>query len=106
MLQMAKGLGPPGFEPREIAVKQLERIKWFLWHGKTFRALQTVSWLYMDIDVEAPTQKQQKLIRKHEEFETYIHNNAEFIPNYGERYHYGEAVSTAFVESTINPLIR
>jgi hypothetical protein len=58
MHQMAKGLGPPGFEPREIAVKQLERIKWFLWHGNTFRAIETVSWLYMDIDVEAPTKKQ------------------------------------------------
>ena len=94
MHQTAKGLGPPGFEPREIAVKQLERIKWFLWNGNTFRALQTVGWLYMDIDVEAPTKKQQKLIGKLEEFETYIRNNAKFIPNYGERYRYGETIST------------
>jgi hypothetical protein len=98
-------LGPPGFEPREIAIKQLERIKWFLWHGNTFRALQTVSWLYIDIDVETPTKKQQKLIRKLEEFETYIRNNAKFIPNYQERYRYGETISTAFVESTINQVV-
>jgi hypothetical protein len=105
MHQTAKGLGPPGFEPREIAIKQLERIKWFLWNGNTFRALQTVGWLYMDIDVEAPTKKQQKLIGKLEEFETYIRNNAKFIPNYGERYRYGETISTAFVESTINQVV-
>ena len=33
---------------------------------------------------------------------TYIGNNGHFIPNYGERYRYGETISTAFVESTIN----
>ena len=27
------------------------------------------------------------------------------IPNYGDRYHYGETISTAFVESTVNEVI-
>jgi hypothetical protein len=27
------------------------------------------------------------------------------IPNYGERWHYGEAISTGFVESTINEVV-
>ena len=27
------------------------------------------------------------------------------IPNYGERYSYGEPISTAFVESTVNEVI-
>ena len=36
------------------------------------------------------------------EFETYLRHNSEFIPNFGERYRNGEAISTAFVESTIN----
>lgn len=31
--QMVKGLGPPVFEPREHALKLLERIKWFLQTG-------------------------------------------------------------------------
>ena len=35
-----------------------------------------------------------------EEFHTYIENNANFIPNYGERYRNGERISTGFVEST------
>ena len=39
------------------------------------------------------------------EFETYIRNNEEFIPNLGERYRNGETISTAFVESTVNQVI-
>jgi len=105
MRQMTKRLGPPGFDLRYLALKQLERVKWFLWHGNTFRALQTVSWLNMDIDGEDPTEKQKKLLKKLEEFETYIRNNAKFIPNYGERWRYGETISTAFVESTINQVV-
>jgi hypothetical protein len=56
------------------------------------------------------------LIRKHSapaeklavgiaEFETYIRNNRESIPNFGERYRQGETISTAFVESTINQVV-
>ena len=39
------------------------------------------------------------------EFETYICNNHEFIPNFGERRRQGETISTAFVESTINQVV-
>ena len=38
-------------------------------------------------------------------FETYIRNNEEFIPNFGERYRNDEMISTAFVESTVNQVI-
>jgi hypothetical protein len=36
------------------------------------------------------------------EFETHTRNICQFIPNFGERRRQGEAISTAFVESTIN----
>ena len=36
---------------------------------------------------------------------TYIANNAQLIPNYGEKYRYGEAITTAFVESTVNEVV-
>jgi hypothetical protein len=39
------------------------------------------------------------------EFERYIGNNREFIPNFGERRRQGETISTAFVESTINQVV-
>ena len=45
------------------------------------------------------------MLKKLDEFETYIRNNAGFIPNYGERWRYGETISTAFVESTINQVV-
>jgi hypothetical protein len=47
-------------------------------------------------------QRAEKLAVGIAEFETYIRNNQESIPNYGERYRQGETISTAFVESTIN----
>jgi hypothetical protein len=40
-----------------------------------------------------------------QKFRTYVENNHRFIPNYGRRYRRGEAISTAFVESTVNSLI-
>ncbi len=40
-----------------------------------------------------------------EEFNTYIANNTGMIPNYAERRRYGERVSTAFVESTVNVVV-
>ena len=36
---------------------------------------------------------------------TYIQNNRQMIPNYGEKYRYGETISTAFVESTVNEVV-
>ena len=46
-----------------------------------------------------------KLLKTVEEFQTYVENNTGFIPNYGERYRYGETISTAFVESTVNQVV-
>jgi hypothetical protein len=39
------------------------------------------------------------------EFQTYIENNAAFIPNYGEKYRNGEAISSAMAESTVNQVV-
>jgi hypothetical protein len=39
------------------------------------------------------------------EFGGYIDANAGSIPNYGERHRAGEAISTAFVESTVNQVV-
>src|SRR5262245_44760060 len=39
------------------------------------------------------------------EFLTYIANNAGAIPNYAERWRYGERVATSFVESTVNLVV-
>ena len=52
----------------------------------------------------AKTLGRRKLAAGVAEFETYIRNKQEAIPNYGERYRQGETINTAFVESTIDQL--
>jgi hypothetical protein len=92
---------------RDAVVRELERLKWFLWHGNVYRALQVVESVEMDLDVVAATGDgtARKLFKAVEEFHTYIDRNRAFIPNYGERYRYGERISTGVVESTVNQII-
>jgi hypothetical protein len=102
MGQMAKGLeGDVAIE----AAKDLERLKWFLWHGNVFRALQVVEDLEVNLDVEGAGPGRRKLVKALAEFGRYIGANAEWIPNYGERHRCGEAISNAFVESAVNQVV-
>src|SRR5271166_4898795 len=62
--------------------------------------------LLIDLEFpEVPSPLTQKVAKAIREFETYIRNNEEFIPNFGERYRNGETISTAFVESTVNQVM-
>ena len=93
---------------REPVVQEVERLKWFLWHGNVYKALQVVQSVEMDLDAAVATSREntaRKLLKAVEEFHTYIENNKGFIPNYGERYRNGERISTGFVESTVNQVI-
>lgn len=54
---------------------------------------------------EKKKDRQFRLYKAVEEFQGYIENNSSSIPNYGERYRYGETISSAFVESTVNEII-
>jgi len=86
-------------------LKTLESIKWYLWHGNTYEAIELLETLEMDLDGAAEERGDStthKLLRAVEEFQTYIANNQAFIPNYGERYRQGDRISTGFVESTVN----
>ena len=51
------------------------------------------------------TLQRKKVVDGLDDFRTYISNNREFIPNFGERRRQGETISTAFVESTINQVV-
>ncbi len=106
MAQMAKGMR--SVEQPDLAAdvaKELERLKWFLWHGNVFRALQIVGDLEDGLGVDEPSPEPDKLARAIREFGGYIGANAGSIPNYGERHRAGETISTAFVESTVNQVI-
>jgi hypothetical protein len=99
---------------KEIILKALERVKWFLWHGNMFRAVETLTDLMFEVDGAIDEDREarrpanlvlKKFARALEEFGTYIDNNASGIVNYGERHRCGERISTGFTESTINQLV-
>ena len=70
------------------------------------QALQRLEGLLLDLEFpETPSELTRKVAKGVGEFETYIRNNEEFIPNFGERRRNGERISTAFVESTVNQVI-
>ena len=105
MKQMAKNIS---LEDEDLKItEKLDRIKWCLWHGNVFKALQKIELLCFDLEIfyEKPKSREWKLHKMLEEFETYIKSNSSFIPNYAERYRYGEYISSGFVESTVNELI-
>ncbi len=70
-----------------------------------FRALQVVEDLEMDLEVDDAAPGRRKLVKALGEFGGYIGANATWIPNYGERYRSGEAISNAFVESAVNQVV-
>jgi hypothetical protein len=85
---------------------QIERLKWSLWHGQVDKALGKIDDLKTSIaPFEATYVRFPRLIKALAELRTYIMNNRHVIPNYGERYHHGEAIATGFVESTVNEVV-
>lgn len=106
MKQIAKGIDDDTVVEKALAT--LDRIKYRLWHGHVETALWAIGTLqdlcYADDD-EDVILKYKQLHKTAEAFETYIRNNAQFIPNYAERHRYGELISTGFVESTVNEVV-
>jgi hypothetical protein len=104
--QQTKALQEERFQAAPAPSKQVDSIKHLLWHGNVEEALERVANLLLDLDLigkhSAPAEKLSVSLA---EFETYIRNNQEYIPNYGELYRQGETISTAFVESTINLVV-
>jgi len=104
--QFAKGLVHANPEEGKEVIKNLESAKWYLWHGNVDQALERLEDCYMICDDEAIKYKNQKKMVKHlEEMTTYIENNYHLIPNYGEKWRYGETITSSFVESTVNEVV-
>src|SRR5438093_13789847 len=82
--------------------EKLERLKWSLWHGNLSKALYKIDDIESLIyNFEDTYPKCKQLLKAVEEFRTSIGNNRHLIPNYGERYHNGEAVATGFGDATV-----
>jgi len=86
--------------------KRIDSVKHLIWHGNVDEALDRMADMLLDLELIRPhSLAGEKLAAGLAEFEIYIRNNREFIPNFGERYRQGETISTAFVESTINEVV-
>lgn len=106
LMQYAKGLQASDPETGNKIAALLESSKRYLWHGNVVAALQHIDDCVMYCDDPELSYAGLKSLQKHlDEMYTYIRNNKMMIPNYGEMHRYGEPVSTAFVESTINEVI-
>jgi hypothetical protein len=104
--QQTKALQEERPETGADVSKQLESVKHLLWHGNTEEALERLGDLLVELSfIQARSNAAKKVADGLSEFETYIYNNREFIPNFGERRRQGETISTAFVESTINQVV-
>jgi hypothetical protein len=104
--QYVKGLAH--HNPVEALALQhrLERIQWRLWHGDDDQALTRAQGLAADVAVlNTAYPGLKRLIKAAAGLATYIANNAAAIVNYSQRWHNGERISTAFVESTVNLVI-
>ena len=107
MMSAQEPLTEAGEELHTVDIgKQLERVKWFLWHGNVGRALDTIDDVEAELDLLPQVgESRKKLLKAVREFRGYIEANQNFIPNYGDRYRHGEKISTAFAESAVNQVI-
>ena len=104
--QFAKGVAQCDEEAGARLTKELERIKWKLWHGNTIAAQDVIEDFedeLSELDVDYPNLR--KFIVAAREFAVYIASNTASLINYGERYRSGERISSAFVEATVNAVV-
>jgi len=85
--------------------KQLESLKHHLWNGNVGPAQTLINVLKLQIEGESISLERKKLLKAVQEFAGYIAANADFIPDYGDRYRNDETITTAFVESTVNQVV-
>ena len=86
--------------------KELERVKWFLWHGNVAGALDTIEDIEDELDLLPKNgESRKKLVKAVREFRGYIEANQNSIPNYGDRYRHGEKIPTAFAEPAVNQVV-
>lgn len=106
MQQYVKGLAHHNEDDAENLTRQLRQIKGFLWNRNLHNGQLAIEDLVVDLDEVETDYASIKALRKTAtEFETYIANNKDMIPNHAERRRYGERVSTGFVESTVNTVV-
>ena len=83
----------------EVGFKEkLEKVKWFLWHGKVENALERLSQLQSGLE-------DVKLSSALQELYEYIERNKSYITNYDERQAANLPFTSTIAESSVNELI-
>ena len=86
--------------------ESMDSVKWRLWHG---RAAGAITRLHSMLGVMARLSVEEAVVKRMTKLSTellrYLQNNADSIPDYGQRYRAGERISTSFVESAVNQII-
>jgi hypothetical protein len=106
MGQMNKGMRQS--EPASLVQcveKQLESLNHHLWNGNVGKAQTLIDVLKLQLEGERIGMERKKLLKAVQDFAGYIFANAEFIPDYGDRYRNEETITTAFVESAVNQVV-
>jgi hypothetical protein len=104
--QFAKGLVLSDPEDGARVTKDLDSAEWYLWRGKVKKAMDKLDYCYCILeDEDLHYANRIKFNKTVVEMITYIDKNQHLIPNYGEKYRYGETITTAFVESTVNEVV-
>jgi len=109
--QMAKSIQIHDADPKDAddnPGRLLDSAKWSLWHGNVHRSLERLDTLIELVEHDPRVQdgpERQKLARTLNELTAYLESNRQLIPNYGDRRHHGEAISSSIAESTVNQVI-
>ena len=104
--QYLKGMVKTDEENGEQFQEYLEKIKWYLWHGNTYKALTYLERFDDEVHLTENGYEHLGGFKKHvADFAAYIRNNEPLIINYGERCRNGEIYTSSFAESTINEVV-
>ncbi|WP_144031420.1 hypothetical protein [Trichormus azollae] len=84
--QMVRGLGRKYQQIQEDSLKQIKRIKCYLWHGNVFMVLELIDLVIDILEIvqldDKASKEFNKLLKIVRELESYISNNESYIPNY------------------------
>jgi hypothetical protein len=108
-LQTARGLGAGAADPdfADEAVRNLERAKWRLWHGRWTGCRHKLAGLYRWTKCTHVREMAgiDRLQRHIIELLGYLERNQDMLVHYAARRRRGEPISTAFVESAVNEIV-
>jgi hypothetical protein len=106
-LQTARGLGAADAHFADEAVRNLERAKWRLWHGRWTGCRRKLAGLYRWTKRKHMREIAgiDRLQRHISELLSYLERNQDMLVHYAARRRRGEPISTAFVESAVNEIV-